>query len=191
MRFDAGFLRGLLGDLIGIDGLQKFVRHLGKGLAAGRGGDAGFLFGIERLLHARESRGQGREGVFVAFPERDAEEDAFEFLGRLAIERARIGLVALADADGIDDDEVGLGPRFRAGDGLQIGGRKDAGAAPFHLLEIDAAAHVAQKDEALERFHVGAGGDHIDGDGDAELGREPELLDELLAMRRPAGLGML
>ena len=108
----------------------------------------------------------------------------------LAIERTRVGLVAFADADGIHDDEVGLGLRFLAGDGLQVRGRKHARAAAFHLLEVDAAAHVTQEEEALERLYVGAGGDHVHGDGDAERG-EAELLDELLALRRLAGLGVL
>ena len=100
----------------------------------------------------------------------------------LLLERAGVGLVALADADGIDDDEVGLGAGVCAGDGLQIGGREHAGAAAFHLLEIDAAADVAQEEEALERFDVGAGGDHVHGDGDAELRRDAELLDEVLGL---------
>ena len=69
-----------------------------------------------------------------------------KFHGGLALERAGVGLVALADADGIDDDEVGLGARVGAADGLQIGGREHARAAALHLLEVDAAAHVAQED---------------------------------------------
>ena len=96
---------------------------------------------------------------------------SFRICRSVFLQRTGIGLVAFADADGVDDDEVCFGLRFRAADGLQIGRREDAGAATFHLLEINAAAHVAQKEKALERLDVGAGSDHVDGHGDPELWR--------------------
>ena len=83
-------------------------------------------------------------------------------------ERTRVGLVAFADADGIDDDEVRF--RFRVGrDGLELGVGDDADAAAFHLLEEAAGFHRAHEHHDLERFDVGAGGDHVDGDGDARV----------------------
>jgi hypothetical protein len=104
---------------------------------------------------------------------------------------AGVGLVAFADADGIDDDEVGFGGGFGAAHGLQVGGGEDAGAAAaFHLLEIDAAAHVAEEEEAFEGLDVGAGGDHVHGDGDAELRRGAGLLDEGFAFFAALGLGV-
>src|SRR5690349_4099065 len=57
-----------------------------------------------------------------------------------------------------------------------------ARAAPFHLLEIERRLHVAQKDQHLERLHVGAGGDHVDGDGDAGVVVGAELPDQLLGV---------
>ena len=42
-----------------------------------------------------------------------------------------------------------------------------AGAAALHLLEVVAAFHVAHEQQALQRLHVGAGGDHVHGDSDA------------------------
>ena len=98
--------------------------------------------------------------------------------GGLFLQRTGIGLVALAHAHGVHDDEVGFGPRIRAADGLQIGGREHARAAAFHLLEIDAAADVAQEKKAFERLDVRAGGDHVHGHGDAKLRRGAEFLDE-------------
>ncbi len=54
--------------------------------------------------------------------------------GGLVLHRAGVGLVLLADADGIDDDEVVLGLGV-GGDALQVVGLDDAHAAAFHLLE--------------------------------------------------------
>ena len=105
---------------------------------------------VEFAVEPGEARGQRGERVFVAATrEDDALEQRLERHGGLAFERAGFGLVALAHADGIDDDEVGLGAGVFAGHGLQVGGREHAGAAAFHLLEIDAAADVAQEEEAL------------------------------------------
>ncbi len=78
------------------------------------------------------------------------------------------GLQRLGDADGIDDDVVGLG----VGGGrdlLQVVGLHDAGAAALHLLEVARRFHVAHEEQAFERLHVGAGGDHVHGDGDARV----------------------
>ena len=74
---------------------------------------------------------------------------------------------------------------------MQIGGGEHAGAAAFHLLEVDAAAHVAEEEEALEGFDVGAGGDHVHGDGDAELRGGAEFGDEVLTFGGFAGGGVL
>lgn len=89
---------------------------------------------------------------------------------------AGLGLVAFADADGIDEHEVGFGAGVFAGDGLKVGGREDAGAVAFHLLKVNAAADVAEEDEDFERFDVRAGGDHVHGHGDAERGGKAECI---------------
>ena len=44
-----------------------------------------------------------------------------------------------------------------------------ARAAAFHLLEVALRLHIAQEEEALERFDVRAGGDHVHRDGDARM----------------------
>ena len=138
-----------------------------------------------------EASGERGERVFVAFAQGHAEQQLVEGDGALAFERAGVGLVALAHAHGIHDDEVGLGAGVGAAHGLQIGGREHARAAAFHLLEVGAAAGVAQEQEAFERLDVGAGGDHVHGDGDAELGRGAELLDERLGLLVALGLGVV
>ena len=82
---------------------------------------------------------------------------------------------------------MGLGPGIRTADGLEVGGREDARATAFHLLEISPAADVAEKEETFERFDVGAGGNHVHGDGDAERGRSAELRDEVVGGFLSAG----
>ena len=45
----------------------------------------------------------------------------------------------------------------------------DAGAAAFHLFVVGLAFDIAHEHDAFQGFDVGAGGDHVDGDGDAVL----------------------
>ena len=53
--------------------------------------------------------------------------------------------------------------------GLQVGRRDHPRAPALHLLEVDLRLHVAHEDQALQRLDVGAGGDHVHGDGDARV----------------------
>jgi len=50
------------------------------------------------------------------------------------------------------------------------------------LVEAGAAAGIAEEQETFQRRDVRAGGDHVHGDGDAELGRGAELLEEHLGV---------
>ena len=111
------------GDLVRVDGVQQLVGELAERGAAGEFRDLLALLGLQFAVQTREAAGEGGEGVFVALAEGDAEQELIEADGGLAFQRAGVGLVALADADGIDDDEVGLGVGVCAGDGLQVGGR--------------------------------------------------------------------
>ena len=63
--------------------------------------------------------------------------------------------------------EAGL-LRGVGGDGLEVGRGDGAGAAALHLLEVLRRADVAHEEHALQRLHVGAGGDHVDGDRDPQ-----------------------
>jgi len=85
---------------------------------------------------------------------------------------------------------MGFGTSIRTRDGLQIGGSKDSRAPAFHLLEIDAAADITEKDETFERFDVGAGGDHVHRDSNAELGRGEKLSNERFTVGWFAGVRM-
>ena len=64
---------------------------------------------------------------------------------------------------------MGFGRAGRRADFLQAVFIQRAGAAPFHLFEIVAAFDIAHKQQAFERAHVGAGGDHVDGNGNARV----------------------
>ena len=90
-----------------------------------------------------------------------------------------VGLVLLADAHGVHDDEAFLGPGA-GGDDSQLVGRDDADAAPFHLLEEAGGLHIAQEEDALDGLHVGAGGDHVHGDGDARVEAVAEVGEDLV-----------
>ena len=84
----------------------------------------------------------------------------------------------------------------RGRDLLQIVLAEDAGPPPLHLLKIVPAAHIPHEDQALDRLHIGAGGDHVHSNGDpgviavaetAEgplrvLGRVGDLLAELVSL---------
>lgn len=159
------------GDFVGVEGFEEGAGDFAEGFAAGVWEDFGGDFGGGELaFEAGEARGERAEGVVVAFAEGDGEEDVFEGDGGLFVEGLGFGFVGFADADGIDDDEVGFGAGVGTGDGLEFGGGEDAGATAFHLLKVAEALDVAEEDEAFEGFDVGAGGDHVHGDGDAERG---------------------
>ena len=57
-----------------------------------------------------------------------------------------------------------------------------AGLPPFHLLEVAFRFHVAHEEQALQRFHIGAGGDHVHGDGDARIEIIAELAEDGLGI---------
>ena len=99
----------------------------------------------------------------------------------VAVQR-RLDEVVLGDADRVDEHEARLLLRVRR-DGLEVGVRDGAGAAALHLLEVLRRADVAHEEHALQRLDVGAGGDHVHGDGDAQRGAGAERR-ELAARRR-------
>ena len=112
-------------------------------------------------------------------------EELLEADRLLPVER-RLDVLVLGDADGVDDDEPGLGLGVR-GDGLEVGRGHGAGAAALHLLEVLRGADVAHEEHALQRLHVGAGGDHVDGDRDPQGRAGAERLELLLGVAGGVG----
>ena len=148
------------------------------------------VFGADAVFHAGEAAGERGEHVVFGVAEGDGLHELFEADGGLLLHGAGVGLVLLADADGIDDDEVVLGLGV-GGDALQVVGLDDAHAAAFHLLEEGAGLDGAHEHDDFERLDVGAGGDHVDGDGDARHGAGAELVDEVLGLRAGGAVGDL
>jgi hypothetical protein len=69
--------------------------------------------------------------------------------------------------------------QYRAGSRPSL---TEARAAALHLVEIKRRLHVARKDQHLQRSHVCAGGDHVDGDGNARVVVGAELPNQLLGV---------
>ena len=111
---------------------------------------------------------QRRQGILVSIAQGDGLEKLIEGNVLFPIERARVRLIIFADANGIDDDTVGLigGIGVNA---VKFGRQDGAGAAAFHLLEQDARFDISHEYDALQRSDVGAGGNHINGYGDSGI----------------------
>src|SRR6478672_2226084 len=96
----------------------------------------------------------------------------------LLFERACVGLIAFADTYGIDNNEVSLCLSVGR-NGLEVGIGDDADAAAFHLFEEAPRFYRAHEHHDLERFDIGAGGDHIDSNGNARVRAIAESLNQL------------
>ena len=83
-------------------------------MAAGDFGDFLAVGLAEHAVEACEAAGEGGEGGLIARAHGDAEQELLEGDGGLALDGAGVGLVALGDADGIHEDEMGLGLRHPA-----------------------------------------------------------------------------
>jgi hypothetical protein len=105
---------------------------------------------------------------------------------RLTVERRCLDQVGLGHADGVHDHEPLLGGRVGSHQ-AEVALADHPRTAALHLLEVGPAADRAHEEDALERPHVGAGGDHVHGHGDARERRVAELADHLVA-RAPGGL---
>ena len=62
-----------------------------------------------------------------------------------------------------------------------------AGGAPEHLVEQDAAVHPAQEDQVADLGHVDAGGEQVDGDRDVGVALVLVAADELQRLVGGAG----
>jgi len=160
----------------------------GEGLAEGLL-DGGDVLRAGAIGESDEATGEGGEVVgLAAFAGADAFDEVFEGDGLASVGGRDGEFFGFLDADGIEDDEVGfLVVRGVGGDVGEVGGFDAAAAAAFHLVVEEGRADVAQEDEAFERLDVDAGGDHVDGDGDAELGLGAEVLNEVLGFDGAGG----
>lgn len=108
---------------------KVFEREAPAGFADGL-----FIFPGNPVLHAGQPSGDAGQHVFFCVPQGHGLEQLLKGNAGLLLHRSRVGLVLLADADGIDNDEVvfacGVGR-----DGLEIIRLDDADAPALHLLE--------------------------------------------------------
>src|SRR5262245_12176633 len=100
------------------------------------------------LQPAKTPRKRG-ESVGVNPPLSNVLQDLFERPRGLAIQCMRVGLVLLAHAHGVDDDETILDPRSGT-DHAELVGGDDAHSATFHLLEESGGLNVTQEEYALD-----------------------------------------
>ena len=102
------FLRLLL-DGIGINRPEELADDCREFDAAGFLRDAGVVGGIELLVEPGEATGERTDGIRIVCPHHHAHGEILERNGRFGDERRAGRLERLRDADGIDDDVVGLG----------------------------------------------------------------------------------
>ena len=94
----------------------------------------------------------------------------------------------LTHAHAVHDDKVGLADGVGR-HGLQVGGVAHAHAPAFHLLKEVAAFHGAHEHHNFHRFDVGAGGDHVHGDGNARKVAVAKGADQVLGLGTGAAVG--
>ena len=170
---------GLFDVAIRVRGFDQAAAEVFEREAAAGFADGLFVFLRNPVLHAGEAAGDAGEHVFLGVAQRDGLEQLVEGDAGLLLHRPGVGLVLLADADGIDDDEVVFG-RGVGRDGLEVVRLDDADAAALHLLEVVAGFDRAHEQHDFQRLDVGAGGDHVHGDGDARVVAVAEALEEVL-----------
>ena len=134
---------------------------------------------VHPLAQPRQTRRETRHQVRVRHPHRGALKQLLQAGRWLSLQRRRHRLVALADADRIDDHKMGLVLRVR-GDLPQVAGLDDTHAPALHLFEVAGRVHVSHEQQAFERLHVGAGRDHVHRDRDARMVGVAEAAQQVL-----------
>ena len=156
---------------------------------------AGFHDGLvvlfrDAVFHAGEASGNGRQHLFVGAAQCDRLQELIEGHTRFLFHRSGVGLVNLADTDRIHNDEVifthGVGR-----DALEVVGLDHADAPALHLLEEGAGFDGAHEEDDFDRLDIGAGSDHVHGDGNAGQRRDTEGLDEIFWVRAGGAIGDL
>src|SRR5690554_1116838 len=159
----------LLFHPVGVDGAKQFADHQQQRFAISLFSNAGAILVVQLLVQPRQPSGEGGYSIRITRAHHHAHSEILEGDAGRGDQRLAGGLQGFGHADGIHDHIVGLGALGRGGHLLQAVLVQGAGAAAFHLLEVVAAFHVAHEQQAFQRFDVGAGGDHVHGNGDARV----------------------
>src|SRR5262249_31585763 len=123
---------------------------------------------IEALFQTSQATGEAFENLGFAVAEGDGIEQLVEGYRALFLQRARVGHVVLTDAHRIHDDEPGFA-LYPGIDLLPFGLWNDPHAPALHLLEEAARFDRAHEENNFQRLDVGAGGDHVNRDGNARV----------------------
>ena len=173
--FRAGDAFGLGGgergghDGIGVERGDQPLAQLRDRDAAGDLVDARLGLVVELLGQAHQAVGEREQGVVVAVPRATPCSRSFSATpgffssGRLSV------LSDFSTPTASMSTKRVLAPSAVLLTRLRLSPSSDAHAAALHLLVVAAAAHVAHEQQHFQRFHVGAGGDHVHGDGDARV----------------------
>jgi hypothetical protein len=130
-----------VGRGVGVQGVHQAARQVFQAVAAAGGDDLVALGGGEFAVQPGQAGGDAAQHLGLHVAQRHGLQQFVEGHGLLHVHGGGVGLVLLAHAHAIDDDEVVLGAGV-GGHGLQVGGRDDAHAPAFHLLEEVAAFHA-------------------------------------------------
>ena len=137
------------------------------------------IVGRQAPLEARQAGRDRRGRVRIGHAEGQPVEQGLEGDRGGAVEGRGVDEIGLGDADRVDDDEPLL-RRGVGGDQPQVALADHPHPPALHLLEVGPALHRAHEEHALQRAHVGAGGDHVHGHGDARVVGVAELGDHLV-----------
>ena len=165
--------------------LHDAAREFLQAQAAGFRHHLGALGVGELGVQPRQAHGHAGEHLGLHVAQAHGLQQRVQRHALLLVHRAAVGLVALAHAHAVDDDEVVLVHVLAGVHAAQVVVLDHAHAAALHLLEEAAALHAAHEDDDLHRLDVGAGGDHVHGDGDARVVAGAEGLDQVLGLARP------
>ena len=126
-------------------------------------------FVVQLLTEPDQTVGKRKHGIVITVANGDALQQVFERHTGLFLQRAAFGFQRLFDTHGVDQHKAGLGTIGTVADPLQAVAIERAHAAAFHLLVVALAAHIAHEQQHFQWFYVSAGGDHVDGDGNARV----------------------
>ena len=184
-RHTCAFLR-LCENHIFVKSVQQLFSH-----AARRFTYCGFkllsLRGRHLTVQANNTVCKGSQRVFVLCPQRYIQHQFFHADSRLAFQGSCVGLLGFRHAYGIYDNKMvfilGCGRR----NFLKIFFAEDARAAPFHLLKVVLAPHIAHENQTFDGLHVSSRCNHIHCDGNAGIVVIAERTEDRLRVIRRIG----
>ena len=163
----SGYLQGCFHNSILVHSHQQRLAKLSYRNASAGFLDACFCFFVQLSIHSDESTAQRLDDVVIAVTHDQVLHESFQGNVRGSVQTSDFCFEFLFNADGIDQYKAVFGAVGTAADALQSFGVQAAYAPAFHLLVVAAAANITHEQKYFQRLHVGAGGNHVHGDGNA------------------------